>query len=425
MVPQRNPRGAWRALALLALGYVGVYLCRKNVSVAMPVLQEHFHATKAEVGAIASAGTLAYAIGKVVNGPIVDRVGGRRGLLLALALVGSFGGASALAPSLGVLILLYSANRFAGSAAWGAALKLIPTWFRSDRTGTAVAALSLSYVGGSALATVIAARIVDQGGGLRAVLGLPALGVFAILAVCAAAVRPGPLDDTASPATAAATEAPRERRAVTQLLGLVKRPAFLATCALSFTLTFVREAFNTWSYDFLLSIERGVASPLAAGLKSTGFDLAGGVSIVAAGILYDRVRPSWRAWLMAGCLACLAVAIAALGPVGSVSPNGAAGLVALVGLLAYGPYSLLAGALAIDTAGRDAAATAAGAIDGLGYIAATLAGSAFGGIVDRGGYALGFRVLAGVTVVSAFLALGLRPKKSEASGGPEAPPRSS
>src|SRR6202042_2179938 len=81
----------WRALALLIIGYVGVYLCRKNLSVAVPLLQEHFGATKAQVGTIATVGTLTYAVGKVVNGPLVDRLGGRRGLLLSLLVVAIFG----------------------------------------------------------------------------------------------------------------------------------------------------------------------------------------------------------------------------------------------------------------------------------------------------------------------------------------------
>jgi sugar phosphate permease len=93
----------------------------------------------------------------------------------------------------------------------------------------------------------------------------------------------------------------------------------------------------------------------------------------------------------------------------AVSTAGAAVLVGVVGLLVYGPYSLLAGALAIESGGKDAAATAAGIIDGVGYVAGALAGTALGGLLDVGGYALGFRALAVVTVVSAVISLGLKP----------------
>src|SRR5690242_17874218 len=91
-------RAGWRVVVALIVSYIGIYLCRKNLSVAVPLLQTAFGATKARVGAIASVGTLTYAVGKVVNGPIVDRLGGRRGLLLSLLAVGLFGAAGALAP---------------------------------------------------------------------------------------------------------------------------------------------------------------------------------------------------------------------------------------------------------------------------------------------------------------------------------------
>jgi sugar phosphate permease len=404
-----DERAGWRALGLLIVGYVGVYLCRKNLSVAVPLLQHHFGATKAEVGGIATVGTVAYFAGKFVNGPVVDWLGGRRGLLLSMVVVGLFGAAGAFAPGLVVLSALYGVNRFAGSASWGAMLKLVPTWFGAARTGTAVAVLSLSYVAGSALATVLAAQIAAAGGGWRAVMGLPSLVLAAILVVCFFTVRPGPLGTP--PPAKASPSAPAEPRPdlLPVLLKLFARPQFLVTLALSFTLTLMRESFNIWSVDFLSSIQGGTGSVTTAGWQSTGFDIAGGVSILAAGVAYDRVRPSRRRWMMAGCLGLLAVVVAALPRVAAVSAGGAAVLVGAVGLLVYGPYSLLAGALAIESGGKEAAATAAGIIDGVGYVGGALAGSALGKLLDVGGYPLGFQVLAGVTLVSALISLGLKP----------------
>jgi hypothetical protein len=41
---ERPSRGV---MAALAAGYVGIYLCRKNLAVAVPMLQQSFGATKA------------------------------------------------------------------------------------------------------------------------------------------------------------------------------------------------------------------------------------------------------------------------------------------------------------------------------------------------------------------------------------------
>jgi sugar phosphate permease len=402
-------RAGWRVVGALVLGYIGVYLCRKNLSVAVPLLQEAFGATKAEVGRIASVGTLAYAAGKWLNGPLVDRLGGRRSFLISLLSVALFGAAGAFSPGLGVLALMYGANRYVGSASWGAMLKLVPSWFRARATGTAVGVLSLSYLGGGALATLLARQILGYGGGYRAVMGVPSIFLAAILAVCFFMVRAGPRGDAGE-----SKGAPKEEQAAlaTALAALFRQRQFLVTCALSFTLTLMRESFNTWSVDFLVSIQAGKPSVMTAALQSTGFDLAGFPSILAAGVAYDRMRPERRPWLMAGCLALLALVVALLPGVAARSTGGAAALVALVGLLVYGPYSLLAGALAVESGGKAAAATAAGIIDGVGYVAGALAGVVLGKILDVGGYTLGFHLLAGVTVISAAIALSLRPART-------------
>jgi sugar phosphate permease len=192
---------------------------------------------------------------------------------------------------------------------------------------------------------------------------------------------------------------------------LVVRPQFQAVCVLSFTLTLLREAFGNWSVDFLLSLQQGGSASLeAAALKSIGFDLAGALPILLMGVLYDRLPPASRRWVIAGILAALSAVLALITTVGKSSPDVTAWLLALTGLLVYGPYSILAGVLAVESGGTDLAATAAGVIDGVGYLAAILAGYAMGRILDTGGYGLAFNLMAGLTLVSAVMALRLRPQ---------------
>lgn len=399
-------RMGWLVVAALAVGYIGIYLCRKNLAVAVPLLQDAFGASKEQIGRIASIGTLAYAVGKFINGPVVDRVGARAGFLCSLAAVAILGAAGAFAPGLGVLTLFYALNRFAGSASWGAMVKLVPSWFRPARTGIAMAALSLSYVSGGAFATLLARQVIAFGGGWRAVMGMPSVVLGAVMLGCVGFVRFGPLATApASAAASAQSEAPGRWSAVSQLL---RKRQFLVVCALSFTVTLMRESFNTWSVDFLISVQGGVKSVAAAALQSVGFDLAGAVSILGAGWAYDRVSPQRRRWFMASMLASLAAVLLVLPGVAAAAPLAGAALLGLVGLLVYGPYSLLAGALAVETGGAHLAATSAGIIDGVGYIAGALAGAVLGRALDVGGYALGLKLLALVTAISAVLALGLR-----------------
>jgi sugar phosphate permease len=90
----------------------------------------------------------------------------------------------------------------------------------------------------------------------------------------------------------------------------------------------------------------------------------------------------------------------------------------LVGFLVYGPYSLLAGVLSVEVRGRGYAATVAGLVDGAGYFAGVLSGSFFGYLLTHGGYRLGFRVMALLTLASAVLCLFLYPRKREPADTP-------
>jgi sugar phosphate permease len=391
-------------VAALALGYVGVYLCRKNLAVAVPLLGHAFRAGRGEIGRVVSIGTAAYALGKLTLGPLVDRIGGRVAFLVVLFAVALFGAASALAPSLALLTVAYSANRAAGAAGWPAIMKLVPTWFRSGRQATVVAVLSLSYVAGGVAATLLARQVLAEGGGWRAVLGLPSLVLLAIGLVCVFAVRTGPLGAEIPAAAVSPVRLPAPWRV------LLARPQFLVVCALSFSLTLMRESFNTWSVDFLVSIQHtGARSLSVAALQSTTFDLAGGVGILLMGASYDRTPVRARRWLFAGILAALAVVLALLPGAAARVPVAGVWLVGAVGLLVYGPYSLLAGVFAVESGGAAAAATAAAIIDAVGYLAGILAGEALGRVLDRGGYPLGFECLAAITGLSALLALGLKP----------------
>jgi len=387
-------RGRYTTLGALFLGYVGIYLCRKNFSVANPMLQEVFHASKSYVGTIATAGLITYAAGKILLGPLTDRIGGRTAFLLAIAGVMLFGGIGGFAPGIAALIVLYGINRFFGAGGWMSMMKIVPTWYPPDKTTLPITFLNLSYVLGGVAATLVAQQLIF--GGWRLVMGGPALVTAGIFVICLVFVRGGPR----VPAAAASG-----RGTLSLAWGLLQQPRFLIILALSFTMTLLRETFNIWSVDFLKEV--GGASVGLAAFQSVGFDLAGAVSIIAMGIAYDRVPAYARGWLVAGIMAVLAVVIAVLPMATRASPAVGPALVATVGLLVYGPYSLLAGVLAVETGGARLAATASGLVDGVGYLGGILSGTGLGALLDVGGYSLGFGILAALSGISAVLALGL------------------
>jgi OPA family glycerol-3-phosphate transporter-like MFS transporter len=385
-------------LTLLALfvGYVGIYLCRKNLAATFPSLERQFNVSHAQLGRIASVGTALYAVGKAFGGPIVDRFGGRAGFLTALYGVAIFGAFSSASSGLTLLTGMYALNRAFAAMGWPAAMKLVPTWFPA-RHASIVGTLSVSYALGGVAATTLASAVSAAGGEWRAILLVPALLMGLIAIGCTVSVSDGPF---------VAPPAPGLSVTKRNLRMLICNPRFLVVCGLSLSLTLFRESFGTWSVDFLVSIS-GTKSIAEATLKSGAFDLAGAVAIYLTGITYDRTPERARPWLISAALALLAIVLAALPAMDSHHPGRVALLMCCAGLLVYGPYSLLAGVFAIECGGTAAAASASAFIDCVGYLGGILAGEALGRVLDYGGYRTGFECLAAIAAGSAVLALFL------------------
>lgn len=397
-----GPRApAWGVLVALCVGYVGVYLARKNLGVAIPLLRDALGLTREQAGAIASTGTIAYAIGKVVGGPFVDRLGGRAGFLASLVAVGLCSIATGLAPSLPWIMVGYAANRAVGAVSWGAMLKLLPGWFVGRVIAMAVAVLSLSYVAGGAAATLFAREVVRRGGSWPALFTAPGIAVLALVPLVALVVRAGPHETPPAPAPEEGSPDPASP------LTILRNPTMLLGCALSFLVTLLREAFNTWSIDFLTQAGGGRVALEVAAVQSVGFDVAGAVGIVVMGAAWSALGARRGTWMVVASLVALAGAIALL-PVVAARPLVASAVLAAVGLLVYGPFSLLGGLLALGAGGARTAATASGLVDGVGYVASALAGVTLGRVLDAWGYRAGFGGLAVLALLAAVLASRLR-----------------
>jgi OPA family glycerol-3-phosphate transporter-like MFS transporter len=393
------PGRAYLFLGTLVAAYIGVYLCRKNLAVAVPLLQKSWGLNKEQVGTINSASTIAYACGKFFFGPITDRLGGRTALLGSMALVALFGACGAFAPSLAILTVIYSANRLFGSASWGATLKLVPEWFGPVKLAFACGLLSLSFVFGGALAVSFAGLIARMThDSWPAVLGLPSI-VLVVLTVLCASILPRPTKRRAAAAAGPKSSTFSLRRT----LDLFRERKFLVVVALSFTLTLLRETFNFWTVDFIRTEGGSTVSSAVAAFLSTPFDLCGAAGIVLMGWVFGRLQPSGRQRLLVVILGSLALLLAVLPELFHFGLWVLAAGVGLIGFLVYGPYSLLGGVLSVEVRGKEFAATVSGLVDGTGYIAGILSGTVFGRLLMIGGYRLGFEAMAGLTLIAAVL----------------------
>jgi MFS transporter, OPA family, glycerol-3-phosphate transporter len=401
---QVSPGRAYLYLGALAVGYAGVYLCRKNFSVANPLIRHAFGLSKEQIGMVASYSTLAYVVGKFTFGPLIDRIGGRMAFLLSLTGVAIFGAAGGLVGSLPMLTLIYSLNRLAGSAAWGGMIKQVPDWFSSRSMAFAVGVMSLGFVVGGMCASMLAGDIAKwSGDSWRWVMSGPATVLVVIMVICWA-VLPREKERRTHPAGAKSGKGSFKFHRIATLLAIRQ---FWIICALSFTLTIVRETFNTWTPDFFQTTAGTAMSIRMAAFLSTPFDALGAAGILLLGWVFGRIGKLARSWLVFSLLATLAVLLVVLPTLGKQSAWLSMAAVGAVGFLVYGPYSLLAGVLSVEIKGKEYVATVAGVVDGVGYLAAILSGQQFGYILDVGGYRLGFNCLASLAAVSALLSLVL------------------
>ncbi len=423
--PPENRAGftAWHAatIALLAFGYSGYYFCRSNLSVVLPDLihdltQHGISASQAQVrlGFIASAGTMAYAIGKFISGSLADMFGGRRNFLGGMAGSILFTIVFMLSGSFPLFTLAWVGNRLLQSTGWVGLVKVSSRWFSHSTYGTVMAVLSLSFLFGDAGCRWVMSELMAHGVGWRGVFLAAACSLACLLLANFLFLRDTPEErglpsPEANPLNVYATEeaAGNERVGLAAILKpLLRSFPFWMVCLLSLGTTLLRETFNFWTPTYFVQYV-GMSASEAAG-RSALFPLFGGISVLLAGVLSDRLGLNGRNIVLVSGMAASTVCLVLLSRTpGRVDPLMPVVLVTMVGFLLLGPYSYLAGAMSLDFGGKRGSATAAGIIDGIGYLAGWLSGDTVARITVRYGWKNSFLLLAIAAALTAIVALVL------------------
>ncbi|HRR84713.1 MAG TPA: MFS transporter, partial [Phycisphaerae bacterium] len=154
----------WRQRVLYAslIGYAVFYLVRKNLPVAMPVMQEAMGATKADLGLFLTLHGILYGVSKFANGFLGDRTNPRwfmaLGLLLS-AMMNIFCGFTGVALTFGVFWVM---NGWFQGMGFPPCARSLTQWFSPAERGTKFALWNTSHSIGAAAALGLCSLLVTH-----------------------------------------------------------------------------------------------------------------------------------------------------------------------------------------------------------------------------------------------------------------------
>ena len=383
----------------LGLMYAMFYMARYNLSVADPYLLKAFGWTKEDLGILKSAGLITYGVSVFLNGPLADRIGGKRAILIGAAgsltanVVFAFLGWNLASggggrPAAIALAFVSAANYYFQSFGALSIVKVNAAWFNVRERGSFAGIFGIMIQLGRLLPFAVGAQLLAHLP-WPSVFLVPAgmLGLLFILNLFLVEDSPAKAglgeydtgDETTEDAARPAT------------LGFVLRKVFATPVAwviagASFCTGIVRQGIlDQWSILYFKEVY-GLA-PNAAIVQLLQAWLIPVLSVcagLAAGIISDRVFGARR-----GPVICIAFGgqILALLLLGQMHSALASAFV-LAGLQFFinAGHSLIGGAASMDFGGRKAAATAAGLFDGMQYVAGSVVGYGMGTLLQRHGW---------------------------------------
>ena len=406
----------WRTSTfwVMLIGYVGYYICRGNLAAAFPLLTQEFGYSNTQLGLIASLSEMAYAAGKFINGPLADKIGGRKIFLVGMAGAIFFNIIFAISASLTAFIIVWCFCRYFLSMGWGGLTKTIGNWYPRERNGTVMGLISVNFQFGGVVATLFAGFLVAMGVPWQGVFIYPAMVLTLILLWSYFTSRSSP-SDVVPGARPIEGETSKEQIAdygdeeqppvSTIMKTLLRLPIYRQLLVFSFLTTLLRSVFLFWTPKFLFDIGLGASSAI---LRSAIFPLLGVAGTVFIGWYTDHhARNGDRArmmWMMLSVLVFCMIAIAVLSNASEPNFNLILFFLGASGFFLLGPYSMSSGCLTLDIAGAKGAGSCTGIIDGMGYIGGAIAAFTAGILSDYLGWPQVFLVLSVFAVISTLSA---------------------
>lgn len=399
----------WQVFAGVFIGYAAYYLIRKNFSLAIPYLIDEYGFTKADLGIVGVALSLAYGFSKFIMGNISDRSNPKYfitiGLLGSAAVSLIFGLVPGVLASIPLMIILAALNGWFQGMGYPPGAKTMTNWFSVSERGVWWSWWNVSH---------------NIGGGLigpLAILGLAVFGVWqslfyfpAIIAIVLALIMFVLMRDTPESQGLPPIDEYKGEKVIQKVESahtlsskdiffkyIINNKYLWAIAIANVFVYFIRYGVADWAPTYLKEVKH-----FSVDKQSWAYFLyeyAGIFGMLASGYLSDKVFKGHRAPPMLLFLVGVLIAIIVYwkNPAGNPIVDNIC-LIA-IGFLIYGPVMMI-GLQAADLVPRVATGTATGLTGLFGYLLGSAsAGYVMGKLVDLFGWDGGFYAL----IISCFL----------------------
>jgi sugar phosphate permease len=300
-------------LGSMYAGYGAMMVCRQMVTILSPAMlaDPALHLTNTNIGDFAAYGTIGALAGKLVWGPLGDRIGGRPTFLLGLFLSALLVAAYGLSPN----VLVFTAFSFllygAKSGGWPGMTKLVGDWYPPRLYGRVWGVLSTSsrasVVAGTLFFGWLLSRLPWRG------VAFAAAGI-ALLFLAAArwglAGEPPPPDESAPGAAPDGASHPLHGTTLAEGLRAFARSRRVRLIVVMMMALTCLMAFLDFVPVYLMEVFH--LTPSRAAMASSIFPVGSLAGLLAAVALYNRFSRRTLAVVLTGSLAAATACVAGL-----------------------------------------------------------------------------------------------------------------
>ena len=396
----------------LGLTYATFYMGRYNINAASTEIMTRFGFNKAQFGTIATAGFWTYALAVMFNGPLTDRFGGRRAILLGAA------GSAVVNLIVGLLFLsgwqtkvligmslLYAVNQYFQSFGALSVVKVNSTWFHVRERGVFGGIFGIMISSGYFLAMTVGGWIL-AGMTWYMIFLIPALAMATMFVVDYFMVADTPASAVhAAFNTGDASSDHADNDKPVDLGYLVthvfRNKVILTLTAAEFCTVFVRQGLLLWFVPFLKEVHGIQHGTTLFSVATGGITVGGIVGGLVCGWMSDKVFHSRRPPVAFIFYLGQILALFLLGQ--TKDPATAAFLIGFSCMWIFGVHGMLSGTASMDFGGTKAAATVTGLLDGIQYVASGLTGIFLGAILDKHGWGVWTYMIMPFSLIGAIL----------------------